>query len=124
MMKISLIKYAVLIALVFGIYAAASRVSAQITGGYGETAIDDAQVKEAAAVAIKAKSKKTGKKITLVKIEKAEVQVVAGLNYRICMSVKTGHSKPVKSKVTAVVYRDLKNKYSLSKWESGGCKEL
>ncbi len=112
-----------LVTVVFGISAAASGVRAQqITGGYGDASVTDNEVKKAAAFAIRTQSQKTGRLVKLVKIEKAEVQVVAGLNYRVCMSVREGVKKP--HTVTVVVYKDLKRKRSLSRWYDEGCKEI
>lgn len=108
---------------VFGIFAAESRVSAQeMTGGYGDASVLDKDVRKAANVAIASRSRSTGKTLTLVKIVKAEVQVVAGLNYRVCMSVREGRKRA--KTVTAVVYKDLNNRRSLSRWKTGGCSEL
>jgi cystatin-C len=108
---------------VFGIFAAESGVSAQdIAGGYGDASVTDKDVRSAANFAIKSRSRSTGKTLTLVKIVKAEVQVVAGLNYRVCMTVREGR-KAAKT-ITAVVYKDLQNRRSLSRWKVGGCSEL
>ena len=108
---------------VFGVFAAGSRVSAQeMTGGYGDTSVADKDVRKAANVAVTSRSRSTGKTLTLVRIVKAEVQVVAGLNYRVCMTVREGRKRA--RTVTAIVYKDLKNRRSLSRWKSGGCSEL
>ena len=107
---------------VFGAAAAESQVSAQIAGGYGRLSVKSKDARDAAAFAIKAQSKVEEKKFILVKVLKAEVQVVAGLNHRICMLVRQGKSRS--KSVTAVVYKDLKNVRSLTTWEGGGCKEL
>lgn len=107
----------------FGIFAAESRVSAQeMTGGYGDASVLDKDVRKAANVAIASRSRSTGKTLTLVRIVKAEVQVVAGLNYRVCMSVREGRKRA--KTVTAVVYKDLRNRRSLTNWKTGGCSEL
>ena len=106
-------------------FAAASSVAAQtdqIVGGYGDLSVKSKDARQAADLAVRTRSSKTGKTITLVKIIKAEQQVVAGLNYRICMSVREGHHKAYT--VTAVVYQNLKNKRSLSKWKRGECTDL
>lgn len=123
-MKINILRYAVLIVVIFGALAAASRVSAQMVGAYADKSIDDKGVIQAAAFAVRKEASKTGTRITLVKIEKAETQVVAGLNYRVCMTVKVGRRKPKTTKVTAVVYSNLHDKLKLSKWEDGECKDL
>ena len=67
-----------LVIFVVGGIAAESSVSAQITGGYGDLSVKDKDAKSAAAFAVKSRSTSTHKKIILVKILKAETQVVAG----------------------------------------------
>ena len=110
-------------AVVFGIGLAASSARAQdITGGYGDTTVSDKDAVASAKYAVKSQAKKSGKAITLIRIEKAEVQVVAGLNYRVCMTVREGRANA--KKVTAVVYKDLKNARSLTAWKPGGCTDL
>ena len=108
---------------VFGIFAAESRVSAQnITGGYGDASVMDKDVRRAANFAVLTRSSITGRALKLVRIVKAEVQVVAGLNYRICMTIREGRKRA--KTVTAVVYKDLRNRRSLSRWKAGGCSDL
>jgi hypothetical protein len=53
----------------------------------------------------------------LIAIKQAERQVVAGLNYRLQLSVKI---KGQIQDVQAVVYQDLKRQYWLSRWEQAG----
>lgn len=108
---------------VFGMFASGSRVSAQeMAGGYGDASVADKDVRKAANFAVNTRSRSTGKMLTLVRIVKAEVQVVAGLNYRVCMTVREGRKRA--KTVTAVVYKDLRNRRSLSRWKAGGCSEL
>jgi hypothetical protein len=92
---------------------------AQIAGGYSEASKTDPEVLSAASFAIKQESRKLGRRFSLISIERAEVQVVAGLNYRLCLKVKI---KGKTQKATAVVSKDLKQKYSLSSWDAGACK--
>ena len=92
---------------------------AQIAGGYREASKTDLEVLSAARFAIKQERRKLGRHLSLISIERAEVQVVAGLNYRLCLKVKiNGKTR----EATAVVYKNLKQKYSLSSWDAGGCK--
>ena len=110
-------------ALIFGISLTAVQVSAQqMTGAYGAGSVSSKDTKAAASFAVKARAKKIGKHVTLLRIRKADQQIVAGINYRLCMDIREGSGKV--KKVTAVVYEDLKHHRSLSRWESGGCKEL
>ena len=94
----------------------------QRTGGYKEISSDDAEVVAAANFAISEQGRKQEASFTLVSIERAESQVVAGINYRLCLKVSTddeGEPKDVK----VVVYRNLRKEYSLTSWEEESCSE-
>jgi hypothetical protein len=95
-----------------------SVASAQITGGFGDSDPNDKDVRAAAAFAVKKLGTDESATISLVRIEKVRTQVVAGLNFELCMevNVKRGAKKAVRRYVKAVVYRDLKNRFSLSRW--------
>lgn len=100
----------------------AAQKAGDIVGGYAEIAVTSKEAKSFAAYALRARSKHEHKKFTLVKIVKAEKQLVAGENYRVCMDVRQGRQKA--SRVTAVVYENLKNKRKLSHWKTGECTDL
>ena len=121
-MKKQILYYSFAIAFVLGVYGVANSVSAQMTGGYGDTSVTDKDVKSTAKFAVKTRAAQKHNRFKLVSIQKAEIQVVAGLNYRICMKVRD--TKGRNSTVTVVVYKDLKNHISLSRWKSGGCSNL
>ncbi len=91
---------------------------APIAGGYAEASKTDPEVLSAAKFAIKQHRRKLGRRLSLISIERAEVQVVAGLNYRLCLKVML---KGKTTEATAVIYKNLKQKYSLSRWDAG-CK--
>src|SRR3954465_14527568 len=86
-------------------FSCANSVMAQRTGGYKENSTDDAEVVAAANFAVDEEGRKEEGSITLVSIEHAESQVVAGINYRLCLKVATGDDEPKDVKV--VVYRNL-----------------
>ncbi len=113
------------LAMIFGVSAAFTKVAAQndepIAGGYATASVTDKEVRKATAFAVSARAKRTGKAITLVNIRKAGVQVVAGLNYRVCMRVRDGRQTRT---ATAVVYRDLRKRMSLTRWKNGACTDL
>lgn len=90
--------------------------SAQIKlGGYKPAQIDDERVVAAAnfAVSKRAETNTEQEGLTLDSIDKAEMQTVAGINYRLCMTVSLDEES---QQVQAVVYQNLKQVYSLTSW--------
>jgi hypothetical protein len=118
------LKLLFLAALVIGAFAVNSQMLAQdepIVGGYGDMSVKSAEALRNARFAVSSRAKRTGQKIVFVKLLKAEQQVVAGLNYRLCMRVRlNGRLRTV----TAVVYKNLRNRKSLTNWKTGGCTDL
>ena len=97
---------------------AAKTATAQMPGGYNSVNKNDPQVKAAARYAVTTQSKRAGHSITLISISKAEQQVVAGMNYKVCLKVS---DRKRTRWATAVVYRDLKGGRSLTSWDWGAC---
>ena len=89
-----------------------------IAGGYSVAEPSDPAVQAAADFAVKEQSRKGGP-VSLVGIVKVERQVVAGLNYRLCLDVEQAGKRV---RVQAVVYQDLQKQLSLSQWQPGGCR--
>ena len=89
-------------------------------GSYYKIMKTDAGALSAAKFAVKQeRRKKENRRLSLASIERAEAQTVAGKNYKVCMKViNAGKIQDV----TAVVYVNLKNKFSLTSWEKGVCK--
>jgi hypothetical protein len=99
---------------------------AQRTGGYKEVANDDAEVAAAAEFAVKAQGEKHEMTYKLVSVEHAEQQVVAGINYRLCLKVeyrKEGADEDTTETVRVVVYKNLQRAYSLTSWAQENCSE-
>jgi hypothetical protein len=97
---------------------------AQKVGGYKEIAVTDSGVQEAADFAASAEAEKANRTIKLLKINKAEVQVVAGRNYRMCLKVQSSGGEDEADTiftVTTVVYVDLKGNKKLSSWAAADC---
>lgn len=112
--------------IVFGCVLATYAQQEQIVGGYGEISVTDAEVVKTANFAIKAQSRKTKAKISLLSIKNAQMQIVSGRNYQLCLQVnyKAKKSKQaVEQFVTVVVYQSLKNKYELTSWTEKPCAE-
>jgi Cystatin domain len=104
-----------------------SAVSAQIkVGGFKEIAKNDVGALAAAKFAIAKKAKTDQSKIVLMSVEKAESQLVAGTNFRLCLVVEVeekGENVRTDRQVLVQVYRNLKNVFTLSKWEETECVE-
>jgi len=93
-----------------------------IVGGYGSTSVASPDVIAATKFALAAEQKalsQSGKhpaEIRLVRINQANQQVVAGLNYELALTVTLDG---VEKKAVAVVYQSLPNNqppYSLTSW--------
>ena len=116
----------VLIAIILGLVGGAAMVSAQRTGGYREIAKDDEGAVAAAEFAVKDQSEKKDMTYKLVLLEKAESQVVAGINYRLCLKIgyhKQDDDVDTTEFVRVVVYRSLQKEYSLTSWTEENCGE-
>ena len=94
-----------------------------MVGGYKSVSVKDAAVKKAAQFAVSDQSQKTSVPLKIVRIQKAEQQVVAGMNYRLCLEVKPTKKADGDKKqfVLAVVYQDLQKALSLTNWQPGAC---
>jgi len=111
-------KRVLLTALAFVILGAAAPASAAqdapVAGGYSERPVSDPGVAAAAAFAVRERGRRTGRRVTFLQIRRAETQVVAGLNYRLLLSVRENRKE---RDVTAVVYQNLRQRLSLESWE-------
>jgi hypothetical protein len=111
------------IASLLGLFLVCS-AAAQKVGGYKEVSKSDATVREAAQFAASAQGEKTDRAIKLIAVSKAEMQVVAGRNYRMCLKVEsTGGEDEADAifTVVTVVYIDLKGNKKLTSWEPTDC---
>ena len=91
---------------------------ASAPGGY--IAIDpaDPDVTAAADYAVSEQTSRGGAAVALRRVARAERQVVAGYNYRLCLEV-TVAGKP--EEVRSIVYRNLQQRFSLTRWSPGAC---
>ncbi len=122
MMKKQFLYYSLAIIFVCGASAATSRVSAQVmTGAYGDASASTKEVKRAAKFAVQQRTLRTGNTVMLVKVVKAESQVVAGMNYRLVLRVADRRGQ--RRTATAVVFQSLKNQLSLTSWKAGEGRE-
>lgn len=121
-MRKSLRVLTVLVALgiAFGCVIAGLAQTRPIVGGYKVVATDDAEVVAAAEFAVGEQAKQQESTIELRSIEQAEQQVVAGMNYRLCLRVGIDGDSEDKD-VKVVVFKSLKKEYSLKSWEDADC---
>ena len=97
-----------------------------IVGGYKKTATNAPEVVAAAEFAVREQTRKGGNPIRLISVEAAESQLVQGMNYRLCLQVEIEdetNNVIVTEGAKVIVYRDLKKKYSLRRWEEADCSE-
>jgi hypothetical protein len=94
-------------------------------GGYRTVSVSNAGVKAAAKYAVKTKAAELERGLSLKGIVKAEAQVVAGTNYRLCLQVYTPSEEDETDGVTqyikTVIYRNLKGEYKITSWEAEDC---
>ncbi|HTH51272.1 MAG TPA: cystatin domain-containing protein [Pyrinomonadaceae bacterium] len=103
--------------LVVAFVAGASAQSDPVVGGYGAVSIKDRLVKQAASVAVRDHARKDGHSLSLIRIVKAEQQVVSGMNYKMCLRVRRpGHKA---HNATAVVYQPIRKRMRLTDWTEG-----
>ena len=99
-------------------------ISGQRLGGYKQIDTDDERAVAAAEFAVEEQGRKMETTYKLVSVAKAESQVVAGVNYRLCL--KVGYQKDdedVEEFVRVIVYRNLQGEHSLTSWKQEDCGE-
>ena len=83
-------------------------------GSYQATTRIGPEEREAAKVAVRERALQERTTLRLVAIERAERQVVAGLNYRLRLRVELGGQPRM---AEAVVYRNLQGQHELRSWQ-------
>jgi hypothetical protein len=108
-----LLAYLLLPSIVYASDRESNPVSKPVPGGWSSVAVDDARVKLAARQAVAAQASIDGTKLTLVEIEDAQRQVVAGINYKLKLSVTKGDRQ---QRANATVWGKLNGGYELTAW--------
>jgi hypothetical protein len=85
-----------------------------VAGGYIEASASDPGVLAAGRFAVRAEGRRRGARMSLVSVERAETQVVAGTNYRLRLRVNVAGAV---RDVEATVYENLRRRLSLTRWE-------
>lgn len=86
-----------------------------VVGGYSKADVKDKEVVDAAQFAVREQAKKTKSKIELIKVVRADRQVVAGMNYKLRLEIKTGDQL---SLVNVVVWKKLDGTHALTDWKT------
>lgn len=94
--------------------------SAQKVGGYKSASVEDERVVAAANFAVENRIENNMEEegMEIDSINKAETQVVAGMNFRLCLTVRLGEDY---QQIEALIYQDLKGKYALKSWTEKDC---
>ena len=87
-------------------------------GGYSAVNTNDPEIKAAAEFATAEQARRESVDLSLMEIVQAQKQVVAGLNYKMCLRMKSGS---VTRTAVAVVYKNLQQQYSLTSFKWGKC---
>ena len=104
-------------------FGCAAICSAQLTGGYKSISAADQAVVSAAEFAVAANNKAPANgTLKLVSIQRAEKQIVAGANYKMCLVLKSpDDSDQFNYQAIAKVFHNLKGEYSLTSWTVANC---
>ena len=93
-----------------------------MVGGYKTVSVKDAGVVAAAEFAVSDYSEKNEVSLEIVEIQKAERQVVQGMNYRMCVEVKVVEEDNDETQfVLVTVHQNLKRAYKLGSWKPDAC---
>jgi hypothetical protein len=121
-MKLTIFRTLLVLAFAVAGFTAAHAQTEPMAGGYSNISNGSREARSAAAVAIrKHNSIHRRDNVRLVKIQKAEEQVVAGMNYRVCMVVK--NNRGVRRTVTALIWQRPGRAMKATDWVAG-CKEI
>ena len=88
-------------------------MSNPVPGGWSPVAADDAKVKAAAQRAVALQAAIEQSELKLVSIDDAQRQVVAGINYKLRLSVMRGQQQ---WQASATVWGKLDGSYELTAW--------
>jgi Aspartic acid proteinase inhibitor len=95
-----------------------TRRDSSVPGGYSGVNLNDPDVKAAAEFAVAEQGRRDGVALSLLDIVQGQKQVVAGLNYKICIRARSGSTTRT---AVAVIYKNLQQQYSLTSFQWGKC---
>jgi hypothetical protein len=83
---------------------------------YSAVNTNDPGIKAAAEFVAAEQGRREGVDLSLMEIVQAQKQIVAGLNYKMCLRVKSGSTTRT---AVAVIYKNLQQQYSLTELSMG-----
>lgn len=89
-----------------------------VPGSYRNVSITDEAVVAAANFAIGNRNETQKTALKLLSIANAEMQIVAGTNYALCLKIS---NQDKEEEIKAVVFQNLEQKYELSEWNAEKC---
>lgn len=98
-----------------------------VSGGYTAQSVEDQEIQRIAEEAVKMKGKELQAELMLNAIHKAETQVVAGVNYRLCIETFIPSNDPMTDGVVqynqTVVYKNISGELKITEWKEDekGC---
>jgi hypothetical protein len=95
-----------------------AKVAESAVGGYRSIDPADSGATAAAEYAFSEQASRAGTVLVLRRIVRAERQMVAGVNYLLCLEVAVA-GQP--QEVRAIVFRSLPQQMSLTEWSKQGC---
>ncbi len=121
--NIQILMFMIAFGVIFG--GAVSSYGQIKTGGYRAVDVTTAGVVQAAEFAVQSRSETEEMTMSVESIKKAEQQVVAGINYRLCIEVyypsEEAETDGVLQFVQAIIYKDLKGNFKLTSWQEAEC---
>lgn len=109
--------FAALCVLTGGAAAICPAQAGMMVGDYREVAKTDETVVDAANAAVDARVE-VDASLKLISIERAELQIVGGSNYRLCL---TTNSNDKRQEVMVIMFLSLENEFTLRSWTPGKC---
>lgn len=100
--------------------------TSQIAGKSSKVSVKDKNVLKAAKFAVQERARTQNTEVNLVEIKNAKMTLAAGRHYEICLLTNYLNKRSnqlVDQFVRVVVYRNPKNKYSLTSWTQENCAE-
>jgi Aspartic acid proteinase inhibitor len=85
---------------------------------YSAVNTNDPGIKAAAEFVAAEQGRREGVDLSLMEIVQAQKQIVSGLNYKMCLRVKSGSTTRT---AVAVIYKNLQQQYSLTSFQWGKC---